>query len=161
MRSTVSCARAQPVEWAAMPAQAMTLLGCMGTGSSAGASSGSGEDGGEDDIDRSGGEGGIIVDMGVMTGEICWVRSMAAAWMAAAAMREMVSRRREALAGDSFSPCHPSTAQLLHCLFLVRLAGGELGGGVSVEGCVSAAWVLTVGAPTGDERAVMVVEGHR
>jgi hypothetical protein len=46
------------------------------------------------------------------TGEIWWVRSMAAAWMAAAAMREMVSRRREALAGDSFSPHHSSTAQL-------------------------------------------------
>jgi hypothetical protein len=80
----------------------------MGTGSITGAGSGSGED----DNDRSGGEGGIIVDMSVMTGEICWVRSMVAAWMAAAAMGEMVSSRREALAGDSFSPRHPSTAQL-------------------------------------------------
>jgi 2-polyprenyl-6-methoxyphenol hydroxylase-like FAD-dependent oxidoreductase len=41
--------------------------------------------------------------------EISWVRAMA--WMAAAT-REMVSSRKEALAGNLCFPCHPSTAQL-------------------------------------------------
>jgi hypothetical protein len=47
-----------------------------------------------------------------------------------------------------------------HHLFLVCFAGGELSGGVSAVGCVSAVWALTVGALTGDVRAVMAVEGN-
>jgi hypothetical protein len=43
--------------------------------------------------------------------EISWVRAMATAWMAAAT-RAMVSRRKEALAGNLCFPRHPSTAQL-------------------------------------------------
>jgi hypothetical protein len=56
------------------------------------------------------------------------------------------------------SPSLNSSASHHH--FLVRFAGGELGSGVLVVGHVSAVYALTVGALTGDERAVMVVEGH-
>ncbi len=53
------------------------------------------------------------------------------------------------------SPSLSSSAS--HCLFLVRLAVGEIGGGGSSEG-----WSLAVGSSTdGGGPAAMVAEGHR
>jgi hypothetical protein len=54
----------------------------------------------------------------------------------------------------SSSPSLSSLAS--HCLFLVRLAGGEMGGGGSAEG-----WSLAVGAMIGGGRqAAMVIDEH-
>jgi hypothetical protein len=55
----------------------------------------------------------------------------------------------------SSSPSLSSSAS--HCLFLVCLAGGEIGGGGSFEG-----WSLAVGAMTdGGGQVAMAAEGHR
>ncbi len=43
-----------------------------------------------------------------------------------------------------------------HLRFLVRFAGGDIGGGDS-----AGAWALAVAVVTGDGQAVMVAEGHR
>jgi hypothetical protein len=70
----------------------------------------------------------------------------------AAEMLVMTIRKKEALTEDLSRRSSTS-----HHRFLVRLAGGELGGGVSAAVGVSVVWVQIVVAMSGGAQAVKVV----
>jgi hypothetical protein len=75
---------------------------------------------------------------------------------------DVVQETQHQEAGILLTVPHNSTS---HRLFLVRLAGGDLGGCDSVVGSMSSGWVLSVGALAVGAlavgaQAVMVVEGQ-